>query len=327
MRSDLEDVEDRVSVILPAYNARPFIGRAIDSVLCQTERRFELLVIDDGSRDGTAEFVAEAYRDERRLEIIRAARNGGPAHARNLGLSAAQAPWIALIDADDAWRPERLERLLAPADASIDMVFDNLLGFDGHLGVETGPIFPSLPASGIGVAELLAPDVEGSALNYGYLKPIVRRQFAKDHAIAYDEQLRTGEDLVFYLDLMLAGARTSTISEASYVYTTPVGQTSGRASDASQSIPNDDQVIEALRAVVKRHALSESDASFRAVQDRIAYLQRIGPVASFFHARQKRQLGLMLSLALRHAAVRDELYRYGRRLLGIEARSADVPVR
>ena len=327
MRSDLEDVADRVSVILPAYNARPFIGRAIDSVLVQTEGRFELLVVDDGSRDGTAEFVAEAYRDERRLAVIRAPRNGGPARARNLGLSAARTRWIALIDADDVWRPERLERLLAAADASVDMVFDNLVGFDHHLGAETGPIFPSLPTSGIGIAELLAPHVEGSALNYGYLKPIFRRQFAMDQAIAYDERLRTGEDLVFYLDLLLAGVRTRAISEAYYVYTTPFGESSGEASATSRSVPNDAQVIEALLAVAKRHALRETNVSFRAIQDRIAYLRRIGPVASFFHARQKRQLGLMLNLALRHAAVRDELYRYGRRILGLAPRSADVPVR
>ena len=96
-----------LSVIIPAYNAARTIGPAVDSVLAQTFADFELIVIDDGSRDATADAV-EAY-DDARLSLVRS-ENRGVSAARNLGLEHASGSFVAFLDADDAWRPEKLER-------------------------------------------------------------------------------------------------------------------------------------------------------------------------------------------------------------------------
>ncbi|MBV1799994.1 glycosyltransferase [Siccirubricoccus sp. G192] len=98
----------RVSVIIPAYNAARSLPRTIDSVLAQTVPPAEIIVVDDGSADETAA-VAEAYGD--RVRVIRKP-NGGPASARNLGAREATGEWLALLDADDQWLPEKLERQL-----------------------------------------------------------------------------------------------------------------------------------------------------------------------------------------------------------------------
>ena len=98
-----------VSVIIPAYNSAKIVRDAIDSALAQTHQPVEILVIDDGSRDNTAEVVA-AYPPPVRL--LRKA-NGGPASARNLGARVAQGKWLAMLDADDTWAPKKLERQLA----------------------------------------------------------------------------------------------------------------------------------------------------------------------------------------------------------------------
>lgn len=103
---------EAVSVIIPAYNAAPHIERAVESVRTQTCPPLEILVVDDGSRDRTAEIV-DAMPPPVRL--IRKA-NGGPASARNLGARSAKGDWLAFLDADDWWFPDKLRLQLACAD-------------------------------------------------------------------------------------------------------------------------------------------------------------------------------------------------------------------
>ncbi len=94
-----------VSVIIPTYNRRETISGTIDSVLNQTFRDFEIIVVDDGSTDGTGEVLA-GYSDA--VRVIRRA-NGGAAAARNLGMRVARGAWIAFLDSDDTWKAEKLQ--------------------------------------------------------------------------------------------------------------------------------------------------------------------------------------------------------------------------
>ncbi len=94
----------KVSVIIPSYNCAAYLPRAIESVLAQSFRDFEILVVDDGSTDDTASVVAPYLH---RVRYIAQANKGLPG-ARNTGLRAAQGDTIALLDADDAWLPEKL---------------------------------------------------------------------------------------------------------------------------------------------------------------------------------------------------------------------------
>lgn len=101
-----------VSVIIPAYNSQATLAAALHSALQQTVPPREVVVVDDGSADGTAA-VAEAFGPKVRL--IRQS-NGGPGAARNTGIRAAHGGWIGLLDADDTWLPNKLERQLALDD-------------------------------------------------------------------------------------------------------------------------------------------------------------------------------------------------------------------
>lgn len=96
----------RISVVIPAYNAAKFIGRAIASVQAQTLPADEIIVIDDGSEDHIASVIEELPGNIRLIHQ----RNGGPGSARNHGAKVAEGDWIALLDADDAWLPNKLER-------------------------------------------------------------------------------------------------------------------------------------------------------------------------------------------------------------------------
>lgn len=99
-----------VSVVMPAFNAAPYIAAAIRSVLEQTYKELELIVVDDCSTDQTAELIAEHFGSDERLRLIRLpANHGAPAAPRNIGVRAARGAWVAFIDSDDIWHPRKLE--------------------------------------------------------------------------------------------------------------------------------------------------------------------------------------------------------------------------
>ncbi|MBW4421858.1 MAG: glycosyltransferase family 2 protein [Myxacorys californica WJT36-NPBG1] len=114
-----------VSVIIPAYNAEVFIAQTLDSVLAQTYQTFEIIVVDDGSRDRTAEIVRSYAERDDRIQLVQQA-NAGVAAARNLAIQHSHGKYIAPIDADDIWYPRKLEKqvqCLESADASVGLSY------------------------------------------------------------------------------------------------------------------------------------------------------------------------------------------------------------
>ena len=97
-----------ISVIIPTYNRADFIGRAIESVLDQTYQDFEIIVIDDGSKDNT-ENIVKSF-DDTRITYIRLKDNKGAAVARNTGIGTARGKFIAFQDSDDEWLPQKLAK-------------------------------------------------------------------------------------------------------------------------------------------------------------------------------------------------------------------------
>jgi glycosyltransferase involved in cell wall biosynthesis len=100
-----------VSVLIPTYNRAGVLKRAIDSVLSQTYEELECIVIDDASTDETSRLL-KSYSDQR-LKVVKHEKNWGVSKARNSGFEVSKGEWVALLDSDDEWLPERLERQLA----------------------------------------------------------------------------------------------------------------------------------------------------------------------------------------------------------------------
>ncbi len=108
-------MDELISIIVPVYNVERFIEETMDCVMAQTYSRWELLLVEDGSSDGTAAVIKEYVRKkgEKRIRLIMQPENLGAARARNRGLKEAEGRYIAYLDADDLWVPEKLERELA----------------------------------------------------------------------------------------------------------------------------------------------------------------------------------------------------------------------
>lgn len=110
---DNEHTSPLVSVIIPAFNAEASISATIRSVLAQTFSDFELLVLDDCSTDRTCQVVAELAQTDSRIHLLTSTCNAGVAAVRNRGIAASRGAFIALLDSDDCWLPEKLEKQLA----------------------------------------------------------------------------------------------------------------------------------------------------------------------------------------------------------------------
>ncbi|MGE5320848.1 MAG: glycosyltransferase family 2 protein [Hyphomicrobiaceae bacterium] len=107
-----------VSVVMAAYNAQAYLAEALESVLGQTLRDFELLVVDDASTDGTPALIERYASRDHRIRVFRLPRNAGTAHAKNVALQHARAPYVAICDDDDRQLPERLTSQVAYLEAN-----------------------------------------------------------------------------------------------------------------------------------------------------------------------------------------------------------------
>jgi teichuronic acid biosynthesis glycosyltransferase TuaG len=103
----------RVSVITPVWNAAATLGETVTSVQAQSVVDWEMLIVDDGSTDGSRALAERFAAADPRIRLLDSAENRGPAAARNAGIRAAHGRFIAFLDADDRWRPEKLARQLA----------------------------------------------------------------------------------------------------------------------------------------------------------------------------------------------------------------------
>lgn len=140
---------EMISVIVPTYNRESQIGRAIRSILRQTYAHYEIIIVDDGSTDRTEEIV-HGIRDDR-LQYIRLENNHGAAYARNVGIRASKYKYIAFLDSDDEWYPEKLElqmRRMQSDSKEVGLVYCRMSGIqkDGTGRFYT-PSYECLPES------------------------------------------------------------------------------------------------------------------------------------------------------------------------------------
>ncbi len=197
-----------VSVIIPAWNAERWITETVASALNQTWKKLEVIVVDDGSSDSTARVVEESFPSVR----VICQANSGQAAARNTGVEAAKGDFLAFLDADDVWLPEKIEaqmRIIL-TDPSISLVFCDYESFGleaGKPGFQRGPILSNLPTQSIGeFAKLITAN--------DLLTPLLQDMFCqgppfwlttKDYftmAGGFDNSLRKGgEDWLFAVNL------------------------------------------------------------------------------------------------------------------------------
>ncbi len=185
----------KVSAIIPTFNRRNYIRRAIDSVLEQSVPVDELIVVDDGSTDGTSALVEEAYGS--RVRLIRQ-KNTGVAGARHHGIREARGEWIAFLDSDDSWTPDRNRQLLE----ATTVMPDDVAWVFGDLRVITDSREATTLFEEHGLVLKESPEVFANSLSvqypfqFGLLQASFIRRAALLELNCFSEGLRSDDDLL-----------------------------------------------------------------------------------------------------------------------------------
>lgn len=236
-----------VSVIIPAYNTEQYIAKAINSALGQTLANIEVIIVDDCSIDNTVA-VVESFKDPR-LRLIKNQTNMGAGGARNKAIAAAQGKWIAVLDSDDWYAPQRLEVLTTVAEQkNADLIADDSFLIED--GVST-PWSTIISESGqklttitqFDAAQFVLSDVEGKpGLHLGFTKPLFRREFLIDNQIQY-QNIKVTQDFWFDMQCFLHGAKFFLVPQPYYFYRARPGSLV-----SSNKIERLDQECEAIAA-------------------------------------------------------------------------------
>lgn len=211
-----------VTFVIAAYNSADTIAAAVESALAQDEVTLEVVVVDDQSSDNTREVVSGLTQQDARVRLIALERNLGPGGARNAGIDAAVGRWIAVLDSDDVIQPLRTRRMIDRAESgTAEIVVDNLdvVYTDGRAR-ET--MFPANFLEQLGTLTLenfIASNIIfRSTFNFGYMKPMFRREFLNENALRFRPDLRIGEDYLLLASALAVGARCAIEPSPGYIY-------------------------------------------------------------------------------------------------------------
>ena len=208
---DARPVPD-VSVVIPAYNAEDYVGEAIRSVLAQTiaPERLELIVVDDGSTDGSGAVIAELAREDPRITLITQENSGTPGGGRNPGIGAARGTFLFFLDSDDLLPEGSLERMV---DVAIEQGSDVVLG---RLGSTDGRRVPSsMFTRTVLDADLLKDRI------FQTLGPtkLIRRELVERLGLRFPTDQTVGEDQPFMAAVYLNASRISVLADTDYYLT------------------------------------------------------------------------------------------------------------
>lgn len=191
-----------LSIIVPVYNIEQYLSRCVDSILGQSFTDFELLLIDDGSNDGSGAICEEYVAKDSRVHVFHK-ENGGVSSARNLGLKHAKSDWICFVDADDELRPEGLQVMVDGVSDKVGMV---MAGFQE---LENGQVLTDsscLEINGVMMDRneallLMYPSVDKIYMGYPWAK-LFNREFIASSGLLFNEDIAIKEDTLFVVNYL-----------------------------------------------------------------------------------------------------------------------------
>ena len=185
-------MNELISIVIPAYNAAAFIAKTLDSILAQTYKDFEVVVINDGSKDNTLEILKEYEKKDSRIHVF-SQENGGVSAARNTALTKIKGKYITYIDADDSVPPTALEDLISLMDDGVDLVVGShdevRIGKRHHLDTP-------LVIEGKDIPERFR---EYDPVVWWPWGKLFRASIIFDNNLKYDTNITFGEDHIFNL--------------------------------------------------------------------------------------------------------------------------------
>src|SRR5579864_8457434 len=213
----------QVSIVIPVYNSASTLRRAITSALRQSLDEIEILIVDDCSLDTSLALARELATVDNRIRILALPENRGKAHAMNVAINEASGAWIAVLDTDDWYEPQRLEAVVSTARSQgVEMVADNQYFHDAVADRIVRTAFPwsqATPAQLLTRQDFVAGCDPYAGFDYGMLKPLIRTDFIRRTGLAYRENARLSEDFLYLVAFYAAGGTGSLVNHPLYNWT------------------------------------------------------------------------------------------------------------
>ena len=251
-----------ISVIVPVYNVEKYISMCIDSILAQTFKDFELLLIDDGSPDKSGEICDEYALKDSRVRVFHK-ENGGVCSARNLGLDNATGEWVTFIDADDWVSTGFIENLYNPilADNTIEFV---QAGCTNYINDKIAEIEQKY--------EYLLNDNPVYLFNHFRgltVSKLFNLNIIRTNELNFDEKMRIGEDMAFTLDYILHIKKYCFIPEVGYYYRyNPCSLTNTRKiKPYDNALSEFKHLFSSIQKYINKHQVAGNDVVFRKKQN------------------------------------------------------------
>jgi len=191
----------RISIIVPVYNTEQYLPRCIGSIINQSFTDFELLLIDDGSTDGSGA-ICDAYAEKDNRVRALHKENGGVSSARNLGLQEAKGEWICFVDSDDELLPGGLQTMVDGVSEEVDMVMAGYYELEGESLQTDTANFGKGGIIGRNEALLtMYPSTDLPYMGYPWGK-LFKRNLVLENRVSFDEHIRIKEDTLFVVEYL-----------------------------------------------------------------------------------------------------------------------------
>lgn len=190
-------------MVMPTYNRADFLPRSIESILNQTYKNLEFIIVDDGSVDSSLDLIQKYIERDSRIKVLNNGHNRGISFSRNAGLAAARGKYIAVMDSDDYSMPHRLEKQVAFMEEHPELTLSTSWKYNGRL-LSSRQMVDDEP-------ELLY------YLSIGHGEWMVRRSFLVQHKLTYDVSRQSSEDYELLYQIIRCQGKIGYINEVLYV--------------------------------------------------------------------------------------------------------------
>lgn len=199
-------------VVIPCYNRAHVVADAVASILSQDPPPAHVIVVDDGSTDGSAAVIRALAADNRHVTAVILPRNGGASNARNVGVALCTAPWVAFLDSDDVWLPGAARAMLRHREG-VDVIV-------GHFARVHPGEAPGAPECGWGGGDIRAALATGGVIGPSWS---IARRATVEQVGGFDPSFHNCNDWDFYTRAAAAGARFGRIDATVALYRTVAG--------------------------------------------------------------------------------------------------------
>lgn len=265
----------KLSIIVPVYNGEKYIGKTVDSILNQTFEDFELILINDGSTDGTRKILEECREEDKRLKVIHQ-ENSGPGAARNVGIREARGEYIGFVDGDDYIDKEMYEKLLnVVVNNKVEMV---MCGYTEKRDEDEIVVRANLQDREI----LFQKDIEDSIIstfiknvNFGYFalwNKIYYKEFLLENDLFIEEDRKQGEDWWFNIRVFCKLQSVVYIDEPLYYYIRQNSESLMNAYNES-NIDYLNRGYEQILPIAKKYQLDTEELEMRRLVNIYGYLR------------------------------------------------------